>query len=49
MASLRLAPVLGVKPALGVPAEVVAAVIEGLPPYAAGANTGGTTVGPIAW
>ena len=49
MASSRLAPLLGVNPALGVPAEVVAAVAEGLPPPATGENTGGTTVGPIAW
>ena len=49
MASICLAPLLGVKPALGVQTEVVAAVTEGLPPPATGENTGGTTVGPIAW
>ena len=48
MASIRLARLLGVKPALGVPAEVVAAVTEGLPPNATGENTGSTTVGAIA-
>ena len=49
MASIRLAELLSVNPAPGIPAEVVAAVSVGLPPPATGENTGGTTVGPIAW
>ena len=49
MASIPLAELLSIKPALFCPAEVVAAVSMGLPLPAAGANAGGLTVGPIAW